>query len=167
MQRPTTELGSVTLRPLTAKDAPFVDALCRERIGQEFQELLADAPALGNLVAMQAHAQDVSYRTQFPGASHSLIQVEGQPIGRLILHSTEESLHLVDVCITNTFRGRGVGTYVMSLLQETARSLGLPLTLSARRGSQAERLYQRLGFATTDAQVLDVAMSWPGEQGAA
>lgn len=155
-----TRLAPVTLRPARDEDAHFTQVLCRERASEEFAHLPLDVETLDELVTMQVDAQDVSYRAQFPGASHSIVECGAASAGRLILHSTDRRLHLVDVCLLRHFRGRGIGTCVIRMLQDVAAVRETPLTLSARRDGRAHLLYERLGFATVGGSELDQAMVW-------
>jgi GNAT superfamily N-acetyltransferase len=53
----------------------------------------------------------------------------------------------VTIAVTPGYRGRGVGTAMLSALADQARSEGIPaLSLSVEEGNASMRLYERVGF---------------------
>jgi ribosomal protein S18 acetylase RimI-like enzyme len=110
---------------------------------------------------MQYKIQKQAYRLQFPDAENSIIRLEKEKIGRLIVNRNAADLKLIDISLLPEFRGSGVGTKIITDLQSEAGEKNLPLTLKvARNNPSAFRLYQKLGFQTTGEDEIYVSMEW-------
>jgi len=83
------------------------------------------------LVEMQYKARRAQYASTYPAARHSILLVEGAPVGALIVDEGK-CIRLVDISILPEFRNQGFGT---ATIQELC-GLGKPLTLSARLENQ-------------------------------
>jgi len=98
-------------------------------------------------VRMQFEAQDAYYREHYHPATFDVIEVDGEPAGRLYVARWEDEIRIVDVALLPEFRGRGIGTRLLrGLLDEAARA-GLRLSIHVEKHNPALRLYARLGFA--------------------
>jgi GNAT superfamily N-acetyltransferase len=162
------------VRPLAPADEALCRALSRETLGAQFAGLGLAEPMLTTLLDQQYHAQQVGYRATYPDAEWLVIEHCGAGVGRLIV-SVEparaadaaapklidamvppggRTLHLVDIAILASARGHGLGSAVIGALEAAARDLGATrLALAvARTNSDAQRLYQRLGFIAGDGE---------------
>jgi len=119
-----------------------------------------DAAAAQAFLQMQWRAQSAAYASQYPGAEHRIILVDGQQAGRLLVHQTEEAVRLVDIALLPAFRGQGVGVQLLGELQAEAAAAGKPVRLSVFRGSPARRLYKRLGFQPAGGNEVYEQMEW-------
>lgn len=123
------------LRPATEADRPFLQRV--------FASTRAELAVLGEaMVALQFDLQDRSYRQSHPDASFDVILVDGEPAGRLYVDRGPDSIHVIDISLLPERRGQGIGTQLLRALLDEGR----PVTLNAVRGSDALRLYGRLGF---------------------
>src|SRR5262249_51187804 len=142
-------LGPVTLRTETDADRDFRYRLFCNPRHPEFP-LLPPPPAYEAVMRHQFHAQTVSYQAEFPRARFDIMELGGQPIGRIIIDRPGDVVYIVDQAIVPELRNKGIGTAIMRGLMEEARAAGVPLRLMAAHGDPAMRLYTRLGFATTE-----------------
>ncbi|HEY3368290.1 MAG TPA: GNAT family N-acetyltransferase [Symbiobacteriaceae bacterium] len=89
-----------------------------------------------------------SFRAMGERGRWYLASVAGRPVGTAILYQGEEAAQVLAVGTLGAFRGRGVATAVMERVlrdwQHDGRGF---LFLDATPGSNAERLYLRLGFS--------------------
>lgn len=115
------------------------------------------------LLRTQFRSQAMSYKAQYPGAEHSVIVVEGRPVGQMMVDRSAERLHVVDIALVPQMRGQGVGTALLQGLQAEAASAGLPLRLSVYEANPARRLYERLGFSVFETQPPYLRMEWKAE----
>src|ERR1700754_427793 len=104
----TTPVGVVRLRPERADDREFRFRLFCEPRQPEFA-LLPPAD-YQRIMAHQFHAQTVGYNAQFPQARFDIIELDGQPIGRIVVDRPATLLHIVDQAIVPELRNRGIGT---------------------------------------------------------
>lgn len=144
----------ITVRPITASDQAFCRALFHEDRGAELARLNLVDGLLTTLLDQQFHAQQMGYRQAFPNADDIIIEEAGTAVGRLMTAFLDrQTLHVIDILLSASARGRGIGTDVMSCLGEAALAQGATrVTLSVLRGNDgARRLYERLGFHTVAA----------------
>jgi ribosomal protein S18 acetylase RimI-like enzyme len=156
--------GAVTLRPEREDDKDFRYQLFCDSRQPEFALVLAP-PVYQQVMAHQFHAQTVSYRTQFPHARFDIVEMAGQPIGRLVVDRPGNLLHIVDQAIVPAQRNRGIGTAIMRALMEEARLADLPVHLEvASENDPSMRLYLRLGFKAIETFPFYIQMEWrPGD----
>jgi ribosomal protein S18 acetylase RimI-like enzyme len=154
-------LGLLRLRPEHADDEAFRFKLfCDSR--PELFALLQLGPAeLDQLMRFQFRAQTMTYRTNFPKARFDIIELDFQPIGRIVIHRPGTELYIVDQAITPSWRHRGLGTSLMRALIDEAGRAGLPLRLDvASTNDRAMRLYLRLGFVPVATGPVSIEMKW-------
>lgn len=126
----------------------------------DLAQLLTDAVAGGAAVSFvlpfsQADAKAWWIKTleAFPERAMLFVaRAEGRIVGTVQLHPAwaPNQPHRADVAkllVHSAFRSRGVGASLMRALESYARDAGFALlTLDAKAGTSAERLYLRLGW---------------------
>jgi ribosomal protein S18 acetylase RimI-like enzyme len=94
----------------------------------------------------QARDFDRRFRTY----AASVIEVEGESVGGLLLHWTPLAVDIVELQILPDHQGKGIGTSVVERVIEAAVRQGLAVTLSVvPANARAKRLYERIGFQVT------------------
>ncbi|WP_236587764.1 GNAT family N-acetyltransferase [Tumebacillus amylolyticus] len=154
----------VQTTPVRDEDESFLFALFTSTREQELQAWGWDEAMQQHFLQMQWRAQCSSYSVQFPQAEHLLLCHDQQPVGRVILNHSQESLHLVDITLHPNFRGQGIGTRYLLTLQQEGSESGQSVILNVRTDNPARRLYERLGFASTGEDELYVRMAWHSKQ---
>jgi RimJ/RimL family protein N-acetyltransferase len=153
-------VGMLTLRPERDDDREFLYQLFCDSRQPEFA-LVLPPPVFQQVMAHQFHAQTVSYRSQFPQARFDIIELEGRPIGRIVIDRPDTMLHIVDQAIVPALRRRGIGTAIMRALMDEAAAAELPVRLEvASDNDPSYRLYQRLGFAAIETVPLYMRLEW-------
>ena len=132
----------VVLRPAISTDAPFL----LELFASTRPELEALPEQVRTpLIAVQFEARQRGYAAAYPGSLDRVAEVDGQRVGRLLVHDAEAVRTLVDVALLSGVRGRRIGAgLVWRVIEERP---GAAVVLNVARGNPAERLYRRLGFA--------------------
>jgi ribosomal protein S18 acetylase RimI-like enzyme len=148
----------IVLISRTEDDESFLAALFNESRAGEFLPLGLPAPALEQLLTMQFRAQNMSYASQFPNGDDRVIWSGDSRVGRLLVDRTDSAMQLVDIAFSSGFRGRGLGSWLIGELIHEARRRGVPLRLYVRGSNPAARLYERLGFAATGGDGVNIAM---------
>lgn len=156
-------VGMLRMRPERADDRDFrlrlfIDsrlpefALLRQQVG---------AAAYDQIMHMQFEAQTVGYRASFPGARFDIIELDGAPIGRIVVDRSAEMIHIVDQAVAPPMRNRGIGAAIMRALMDEAAAAALPLRLKvASSNDPSMRLYLRLGFVPVETAPLYIEMEW-------
>jgi ribosomal protein S18 acetylase RimI-like enzyme len=98
----------------------------------------------------QFDAQDRWYRENYPDVTFEVIEVDGEPAGRLYLHRGEREIRIVDIALLPEHRGNGVGSSLLRDLLAEADAAGQRVTIHVERFNPALRLYERLGFTVAE-----------------
>jgi ribosomal protein S18 acetylase RimI-like enzyme len=152
--------GVLRLRPERAEDQDFRYQLFRVSRNPEFALVLAP-PVFEQVMRHQFHAQTVGYRTQFPQAHFDIIELSGQPIGRIVVDRPGTMMHIVDQAIVPQLRGRGIGTAIMRAIMNEAQAAVLPVRLEVESENDPSlRLYERLGFVPIETLPFYMRLEW-------
>jgi ribosomal protein S18 acetylase RimI-like enzyme len=156
-------LGSLRLRPEREADQPFRYRLFVDSRLPEFALLLQQVgpDAYDQLMRMQFQAQTVTYRMNFPRARFDIIELDGEPIGRIVVDRPGTQIHIVDQAVVPALRNRGLGATLMHTLMDEAARDALPVRLKvASTNDPSMRLYARLGFLPIETDPFYIEMEW-------
>ncbi|MGA7672509.1 MAG: GNAT family N-acetyltransferase [Nitrolancea sp.] len=153
----------VHLRAETDADEPFLFALYAST--REPEMLLVDwsAEEKHAFLRMQFNAQRSHYLAHYDGASFSIVEVDGEPAGRLYLARWDSEIRIVDVVLLPSYRNRGIGAQLIEDVQAEARRSGKPVTIHVEKFNPARRLYERLGFQSVEDKDVYLLMRWMPE----
>ncbi len=153
---------AIVRRPETETDAAFRFLLfCESRHACEALPGV-DAALAAQLLRHQFAGQEASYRAAYPGARHDIVEVDGEPVGRIVVDEAGGGWTLVDIALSGAWRGRGIGTRLLEETMAGARAAGVPLRLRVMVwNADAARLYARLGFTAGATSEIDVEMVSP------
>jgi ribosomal protein S18 acetylase RimI-like enzyme len=112
-------------------------------------------------VAHQFEAQDAHYRKHYDAAAFDVIEVDGEPAGRLYVHRGPREIRIVDIALLPAFRRRGLGTRLLGDLIAEADRGGRKLSIHVEMSNPARRLYERLGFRPAGEHGVHVLMERP------
>lgn len=136
----------VTLRPATPSDRPFLARVYASTREQELAHVPFTAEEKVAFLEQQFTAQSRHYAQHYHDTTFDVIEVDGEPAGRLIVGRWAREIRIVDIAILPPQRGRGVGTHVLAPVLAEADARGVPTTIHVERQNPAQRLYRRLGF---------------------
>lgn len=124
------------LRPATAHDASFIydlrEAGLREHVAQ--------------LWGWDDGEQRARFGAMFNPARYQVVVGAGQDVGAISVVWRPREAFLADIEIAPEWRGKGLGTTLLTDLLASAHQLGLPVTSQVLTIIPARRLYERLGF---------------------
>ena len=157
---------SIVLRPVEPEDETFLFDLYASTRADEMAQWGWNEAQQAAFLSLQFNGQQASYRMQFPQAVHRLILFNDQPVGRMIVLSTDEEVRLVDISLLAEHRNLGIGSRLIRDLCAEAAGQGKPCRLRVLKSNPAAvRLYLRLGFAPDGESDTHIQMkSWPGAQ---
>jgi ribosomal protein S18 acetylase RimI-like enzyme len=148
------------LRPATEEDREFLLELYASSRSDELALVDWDDATKRTFIDHQFSAQDEHYRTNYPGATLDLIEVDGERAGRLYVHRGEKDIRIMDIAVVPGFRGRGIGTGLIEELIAEARSSGRSVSIHVEMQNPARGLYERLGFEPVGEHGVYVLMEW-------
>jgi ribosomal protein S18 acetylase RimI-like enzyme len=94
-------------------------------------------------VASQFAAQHQHYLSAYPNGLFQIIKMDDLCVGRFYVSQSEDQIRIIDLTILPEFRGRGIGTQILS---ETLESAGKRVTIYLESFSESVGLFERLGF---------------------
>jgi ribosomal protein S18 acetylase RimI-like enzyme len=136
----------VVLRPAGDADRTFLAQVYASTRIDELALLPWSDEQKAGFIAHQFEAQDAHYRLHYDDAAFDVIEVDGEPAGRLYVHRGPGEIRIVDIALTPSFRGRGLGTRLLGALIAEADGGGRKLSIHVEKENPARRLYERLGF---------------------
>jgi ribosomal protein S18 acetylase RimI-like enzyme len=136
----------VTLRPIVEDDGPLLFAVYASTRVEELAGVEWDEDQKTAFLRHQFEAQHQQYQEGYRDASFNVILLDGQPAGRLYLARGVDEIRIVDIAILPDFRGRGIGTGLITGVQADAAQAGKAVRIHVERFNPALRLYDRLGF---------------------
>jgi ribosomal protein S18 acetylase RimI-like enzyme len=115
----------------------------------------------GAFLRQQYGAQTTHYRTHFPSAESLVIELNGEPVGRLYVDRGPTELRLMDIALLPQHRGQGIGGHLVRGLLDEAAAAGVPVSLHVEAHNPARRLYERLGFVVVEPGEVYLRMERP------
>lgn len=150
------------LREAAAADRRYMQGLFAALRAGEWAAAGLPPASVASLVAVQFEAQVMGYQTSFPHARCNVIELDGQPIGRLWVERSRTGFRILDIGLEPAMQGRGIGGACLEKLLAEAGSAGVPVRLQVARDNPARRLYQRLGFEVIQDDPVYLEMLWHG-----
>lgn len=154
---------NITLRPLLDNDLEFSRRVYFTTREDELAPLPWTREQKDAFLAMQFEGQRKSYLMQFPAAQYDVILMDGIPAGRLITLRLAKEILLIDIGILPEFRGKGIGTELLTRLQQEAKAHTQSIRLHVEPFNPACHLYTRFGFVITQEDPVHQEMTWQPE----
>ena len=139
-------MQKVVLRPLGDADRAFLAQVYASTRADELATVPWTDEQKAAFLGHQFEAQDAHYRRHYGDATFDVIEVDGEPAGRLYVHRGPREIRIVDVALTPPYRGRGLGTRLLRGVIAEAEESGRRLSIHVEVHNPARRLYERLGF---------------------
>ncbi|MDR7089975.1 MULTISPECIES: GNAT family N-acetyltransferase [Cellvibrio] len=148
------------LRELQPQDQAFAETLFFSTRVFLYQMPLPKAQ-VDLLIKQQFILQQASYGASFPLAETFIIHLFAEPIGKLILNNTSDSLHLIDIAFLPSMRSRGYGSSILRALKHLADQARRPVRLAVdQQNTRAKKLYLNLGFALSESSTTHDILLW-------
>ena len=136
----------ITFRKFIEKDRNFIEQVFKSTREPELKQTNWSNLQKESFILMQSVAQEADYKTSFPHLEKKLILYKNKQAGRLYLSETSSHLRLVDISLLPQFRGKGIGTTILSQLIKRAEKSKRILCLHVRKENRAMSLYIKSGF---------------------
>lgn len=145
-----------TLRPALATDADFLRGLYHEARSAEARAWGLPEAAIPAFVAQQYAARTAGWAAAHPTAVDHIIEVAGEPVGRLLWVEASDHLHIIDIALAARCQGHSLGTQILTRLQARGQAIQLRVALD----NPARRLYARLGFVGSTDDGIYALLRW-------
>ena len=143
--------AKMRLRSVAAHDEEFLLAVYASTRAQELAQVQWEPGQQEAFVKWQFEMQRREYDARFPDAQYNVIEINGQPVGRIWLGRSDDEIRLLDIALLPEFQNRGAGTLLVNHLIDEARSSGKRLRhMVFVLNDNADRFYERLGFVVIE-----------------
>lgn len=153
--------------PLTMRQAQETDKAFFKQLYATTRDDLRQMPVspqkLAQVIEMQQEVQENGLRDVYPGAVQWTIQLEQNPIGRLIVDYSQQhnDWRVIDIALLPQYRRQGYGRQVMQAVMSLARqSLGSVSLAVFGFNDAAYRLYSSLDFQVIRKDKVHAQMIW-------
>ncbi len=150
----------VLLRPEQPGDEDFLFNVYACTRAEELALTNWDEASRRAFLTQQFAAMRRSYRSMFPAGEFSVIELESQPVGRMVIHRGPAEIRIVDLALLPEYQNRGVGTYLMQQAGAQAADEGKPVRLCVLKNNRAFQWYERLGFKKIGEQGFYDELEW-------
>jgi ribosomal protein S18 acetylase RimI-like enzyme len=150
----------IKFRPIKQKDQDFLFGLYASTRQDEMKLVTWDEAEKKKFLKLQFGAQHKFYTEQFGKARFDLIELEGEPIGRLYVDRRKEEIRVIDIALLPEYRSRGLGSELMKNILNEALLKQLPVRIHVEQNNPARRLYDRLGFQQIEENGIYHLMEW-------
>jgi ribosomal protein S18 acetylase RimI-like enzyme len=149
------------LRPATDADREFLVRVYGSTRSEELAVTGWPQAEVDAFVRMQFDMQDRHYRSAFPDAERSIVEVDGRPVGRLYVHRDDAEIRILDVALLPEVRRTGIGGALLADVVDEASRSGRPVRIHVEARNPAMSLYERLGFVRVANEGAYVLMERP------
>ena len=149
-----------SIRPATDDDVGFLaDVVLAATRAQGRLQPGMDEPEWRTNYCRWTHAQ---VRGDWPGNTTSVIEVDGERVGRLRVLRTGQTIELAGIQLLPDVQGSGIGTAIIETLKYEASGAGGIVELGVEKDNpNAHRLYRRLGFVAIGETDEEHRLRWP------
>ena len=154
------ERSAIHFRAVGPEDEPFLRQLYATTRADELAPVPWTDAEKAAFLDMQFRAQDSYYRAQFERASFHLVELHGEPIGRLYTDRRDDEIRVLDIALLPKYRGQGLGRLLMQELLDEAAAASKAVRIHVERFNPAMRLYDRLGFVQREDQGVYILMEY-------
>jgi GNAT superfamily N-acetyltransferase len=164
---PSSRLGrapiipGITLRPVREADEAFLLGLYASVRAPELEAVPWTDEQKALFVRQQFDAQSTFWRENYTDTSFDVVELHGQPIGRMYVARWAREIRVVDIALVPAHRGSGIGTALFGELFDEADRTGRPVTIHVEMFNPARRLYERLGFTYKEDKGVYLLMERP------
>ena len=152
-----TPLPPVSLRPESPADEGFLYAVYASTREDELALTNWDESMRRAFLNQQFSAMRQGYRSMFPAGDFLIIELDGQPVGRIVINRGEHEVRVVDLALLPAERNQGIGT---RLMRQVCASAEKPVRLCVLKNNRARTWYERLGFKLFGEQGVYDELEW-------
>lgn len=124
-------------------------------------KLIPDEMLRRQIVSQQYEIEKHHLNQMYPQTEKHLITCDGEGVGRLYFVREANHFRALELGVLESYRGLGIGKFVLNWLQEKSRNEGLEIRLQVGKyNTNALGLYQHLGFELYDENEVVYQLKW-------
>ncbi|WP_309667144.1 GNAT family N-acetyltransferase [Tabrizicola sp.] len=150
----------VRLRPVHPDDKEFIYSVYASARAEEMAIVPWNDEQREMFLRSQFAAQQKHYQGYYPEATHQIILLSEQPVGRLYVDRQEQEIRILDITILPGDRGRGIGGPLVRQLMNEAATTNRRLTIYIESFNRSRSLFERLGFVPVEETGVHLLFEW-------
>lgn len=150
----------VSFRAIEDSDRDFLRELYATTRAVEMEMVPWTDEQKHEFIDMQFTAQHTFYQEQFKQADFSIVQKNGENIGRLYLDHRNDETRIIDIALLPRYQRLGIGRQLLTDIIDAARERAVPVTIHVEKNNSARVLYDQLGFKLVEDQGVYDLMRW-------
>ena len=150
----------VSLRPEQLGDEGFLFDVYASTRADELALTNWDQSMRRAFLTQQFAAMRQGYRSMFPEGEFSIIELEGKPVGRMVVNRSPTEIRVVDLALLPEHQNAGVGTFLIRQACAQATDERKPVRLCVLKNNRAFHWYERLGFKKISEQGFYDELEW-------
>lgn len=154
----------LSLRPITPDDLGLLARIYASTREDELALTDWNDEQKAAFLAQQFSAQHQYYQEHYHDTSFDIIELDGEPIGRLYLARWLEERRIVDIALLPPYRNQGIGATLLQTIMAEARQASLPVRIHVEMFNPALTFYNRLGFRKIGERGVYYLMEWSPEE---
>lgn len=155
----------LTLRPETQADINFLLKLYEESRPHLKWISNLDPETLASMIKMQFNNEQAQIKGIYPDVDLKIVELDEKAVGRFYVHYNSQVWRIIEIALLAEYRGKGIGTVLLTCLQEEARKTGNSICLSVTwYNREAHLLYEKCGFKVVESNGVCSEMLWKPEQ---
>jgi len=144
--------GDIIRRAATKADSTLCEALFIEHYQAPLLLAGWNAAQCRTYLQPQFIMREQQFHDRYPQADHTIIEVGGESVGRLLVDRQPQVIHIIDMILFPTWCRREIGTHLLAERCREADKTGKVLALHVACDNPAQNLYQRFGFEINEDQ---------------
>ena len=152
--------NELRLRPVTPEDASFLLRVYASSREMEMAMVPWTPEQKEAFLRSQFEAQTRDYTARNPGAEHSVLLYGGREVGRSFVTRAAGKIHIVDVTVLTSERGKGAGSAFVQRMQQEAAAAHLPLTIYVESFNPSLAFFAKRGFRPEKEEGIHLLLQW-------
>ena len=153
--------SNITLRPVGPDDHELLLEVYASTRAEEMALVPWTNEQRQAFIRSQFTAQQDHYAQKYPAARHDVILYNNRQVGRLYVARLDHEIRIVDITLLPAERNLGIGSYLIKQLLDEASRTGKITRIYVEEFNPSLRLFQRLGFSSSEQHGIHLLMQWP------
>jgi N-acetylglutamate synthase-like GNAT family acetyltransferase len=150
----------ISLRRATVDDRDFLLRVYAASRETELSVLPFDEAQKRAFVEHQLDAQTLYYQEKYPDATHEVILLEGEPVGRVYVNRGDNLISILDLAVLAEHRKKGIGTHIVKNLQSEASASDKRVCVYVETFNPSQKLFRELGFELVESDEVNLYFEW-------
>lgn len=152
--------GQIFLRRVTEHDREFLLSAYAAGREIELSMLPFDEAQIHAFCEHQLAAQTAYYEETFPHATHDLIVVGEESVGRVYIDRGDKLISILDLAVLGEHRKKGIGTHIVKTLMDEAASNNKRVGVYVESFNPSQKLFRELGFELVESDEMNLYFEW-------